>query len=343
MDTHPDDGAGFSAAEDGADPATTEVPRWHEQQEQILKRWSEQAASYRFLHDRAFAIYKQRNMWFSLPVIVLSTITGTANFAQGSFPESWRESVPLGIGALNLVAGLITTVAQFLRVAELFEGHRAASIAFGKLSRNIAVELSLPPEERSASGLDYVNICRAEMDRLLEQSPTIPLKLVQQFGLRFQGTTFKKPDILEITETPIYHRQVDEELERKKQEAQAAAAVEEKVHQAALEMRAIKKERRQSVSHVGKRLDRLLSSVQLLNNRHSNDDDDDDDYGFGGATTVVDNNSGGGDVFGLVRGNDSTSSSSSSGSSSSVPLPPADDDDGTAVIDISAPGSSSDD
>lgn len=244
------------------------VPRWHAQQEEILKKWSEQAASYRFLHDRAFAIYKTKNMWFSLPVIVLSTITGTANFAQGSFPESWRESVPLGIGALNLIAGLITTVAQFLRVAELFEGHRAASISFGKLSRNIAVELSLPPEERSMSGLDMVSTCRTELDRLLEQSPTIPLNLVQQFGLKFRDSTFRKPDILEIKEVDIFRKEVDEELEKKKEEARAAAAVEEKVHQAALEMRAIKKERRQSINHVGKRMDRLLSSIQVLGERH---------------------------------------------------------------------------
>ena len=43
---------------------------------------------------------------------------------------------------------MITTVAQFLRVSELMEGHRVASIAFGRFSRNIAVELSLPTQER---------------------------------------------------------------------------------------------------------------------------------------------------------------------------------------------------
>ena len=65
-------------------------------------------------------------MWFALPVIVISTITGTANFAQGSFPDAWKEFVPLGIGFFNLSAGLITTVAQFLRVSELLEGHRSS-------------------------------------------------------------------------------------------------------------------------------------------------------------------------------------------------------------------------
>ena len=97
---------------------------WHKQQEVVLKKWAETASSYRYLHDRSFQKYTSQNMWFAIPVIVLSTITGTANFAQASFPESARALAPAIIGSLNLAAGLITTIAQFLRVSELLEGHR---------------------------------------------------------------------------------------------------------------------------------------------------------------------------------------------------------------------------
>ena len=105
-----------------------------------------------------------------MPVIILSTITGTANFAQSSFPDSVKPYAPSLIGTLNLVAGLITTVSQFLRVSELLEGHKVASLAFGKLSRNIAVELSLPVNERTANGTSFLSTCRVELDKLIEQS-----------------------------------------------------------------------------------------------------------------------------------------------------------------------------
>ena len=147
---------------------------WHDQQENILKKWGEIGSSYRFMHDRAFLKYEAQNLRFALPVIILSTITGTANFAQASFPESWQVYVPLFAGFLNLSAGLITTIAQFLRVSELLEGHRAASIAYSKFSRNISVELSLPKDERSCCGRDFISNCRMELDRLIEQSPNIP-------------------------------------------------------------------------------------------------------------------------------------------------------------------------
>jgi hypothetical protein len=199
-----------------------EEKAWHSQQEAILKRWSEIGSSYRFMHDRAFSKYSRQNFRFALPVIIISTITGTANFAQGSFPEAWRDFVPLFIGFLNLSAGLITTIAQFLRVSELLEGHRAASIAYSKFSRNISVELSLPREDRSTGGTEFVNTCRNELDRLIEQSPNIPIEIVNEFGTKFKDTTFMKPEILNITDVEVYHDDRKEKAKRKMQELKEA-------------------------------------------------------------------------------------------------------------------------
>ena len=208
-----------------ADPSF--IPEWHKQQELILKRWSEIGSSYRYLHDKAFHKFNRQNLWFALPVIVISTITGTANFAQGSFPEAWKDYVPLGIGFLNLSAGLITTLSQFLRVSELLEGHRAASLAYSKFSRNISVELSLPVKERTSNGSEFLQSCRAELDRLVEQSPNIPEMIVNGFMKRFpepekdasgnlsNGYNFFRPEILDIKPITIY-RDKEEELKRAK-------------------------------------------------------------------------------------------------------------------------------
>ena len=54
----------------------------------------------------------------------------------------------MSVGTFNILAGFITTVAQFLKVNELNEGHRISSIAWGKLCRNIKVELAKNPDER---------------------------------------------------------------------------------------------------------------------------------------------------------------------------------------------------
>ena len=201
---------------------------WHAQQEDILKDWSEQASCYRWMHERAYQVYKKQNMRFSIPVIVISTITGTANFAQSGFPDGAKVWAPLIIGTLNLAAGLITTIAQFLRVSELLEGHRAASIAYSKLSRNIAVELSLPSDERSMPGIDYIKQCRGDIDRLIEQSPPIPPEILGEFDKNILKDTssnpvqFSVPPILKLEPVDVFRTEIDEEQRMRKIESECS-------------------------------------------------------------------------------------------------------------------------
>ena len=200
---------------------------WHPQQEKILKNWSEIGSSYRYLHDKSFNKYERCNMCFSLPVIILSTLTGVANFAQSSFPVESRPTVSVIVGSLNIIAGLITTIAQFLKVAEKMEGHRAASVAYSKFSRNISVELSLPIKERLVHGTEFLSTQRAELDRLIEQSPNIPEDIVKKFDKTFikrdasgnkidDDGTFYKPEILEIRPVKIYQKTKEEMEEEEK-------------------------------------------------------------------------------------------------------------------------------
>ena len=110
---------------------------WNESEVELLKKWGESAASYRFLHDRAFRIFQFRTYCFSIPVIILSTISGTASFSVNSFPVAFQEFVPMVIGGVNIFVGIVQTIAQSLRISELSESHRVASISYGKFSRNI--------------------------------------------------------------------------------------------------------------------------------------------------------------------------------------------------------------
>jgi len=181
--------------------------KWHKQQEKILKDWGEASSCYRYMHFKAYQQFKQTNMRFTLPIIVISTLTGTANFAQETFPESWRTFVPLGIGAMNLVAAIMTTVLQFLKANELMEAHRVASIGYGKLARSIKLELQLPIYERTQDGMSMVTTCRAEYDRLIEQSPPPPEKAIKLFDQNFpmdKGRGFARPEISDIEEIELF-------------------------------------------------------------------------------------------------------------------------------------------
>jgi len=176
---------------------------WNEQHESILRQWGEASGCYRYMHHRAYLMYKGLSMRFTLPVIILSTITGTANFAQEQFPENLRGMVPSVIGGLNLIAGLVATIMQFLKINELMENHKAAALSFGLLSRNIRLELALAREERSTDGLEFVTRCKNEYDRLIEQSPTVPSTILAEFEKEYPlDNMFTKPEILDVRAIP---------------------------------------------------------------------------------------------------------------------------------------------
>lgn len=192
-----------------ASESTQKKPKiWHPQQEKLLKQWAEIATSFRWMHHRAHLRYASMHFWFTLPVIVMSSITGTMNFAQGTFPPEYETYIPLIIGSINLIAGIITTIASYLRVSELSEGNRVASIMFGKLSRNIRVELLLPISERTMDGGDFIAMCRSELDRLTEQTPDIPSKIeskfVRQFEQLLKTTDFYPPELRDLHPVEIY-------------------------------------------------------------------------------------------------------------------------------------------
>ena len=176
---------------------------WNDYHENVLRQWGEASACYRYMHHRAFLQFKRLSLRFNLPVIVLSTITGTANFAQSTLPPSIQPAAPSIIGGLNLIAGLIATIMQFLKVNELMENHRTAALGHGSLSRNIRLQLALPRNERNKEGLKFVEECKATYDSLLEQSPPIPKKILLNFDKEYPNEgVFTKPEILTVRPIP---------------------------------------------------------------------------------------------------------------------------------------------
>jgi hypothetical protein len=171
---------------------------WHQQQEAILKSWGEAAACYRYIHFQAFLMYKKKYMRTTLPVIVLSTLTGTANFAMSDVPENLKQTAQQSIGAANLIAGLIATISTFLKLSENTEAHKSAAFTFGKFSRKIRLELALPLKDRTKDGVIMIEECKAEYDRMLEQQPDIPKAMLEEFDRTFPGSTLYKPEIIHI-------------------------------------------------------------------------------------------------------------------------------------------------
>ena len=94
---------------------------WSSEHETLLSDWADKAMCYKWLHMKSNEKYHFLHNIYTIPVIIMSTLTGTANFAQEKLPESYAFYAPIVIGSINILAGIITTIQQFLHITELNE------------------------------------------------------------------------------------------------------------------------------------------------------------------------------------------------------------------------------
>lgn len=194
-----------------------ETDEWTDECETLLAEWSEKASCYRWLHGRSEKNYQKWYYGFSIPVIILSTLTGAANVGMDSFVPAESKSIASAIvGGVNIFAGIVSTLQNFLKVAELMEGHRIAGVSWGKLQRNIAIELALDPKRRVLQ-TDFLKLSRAEYDRLIEAGPIVDDGIIAQFNKKFKNYEVSKPSICNgLDKCNIY--KIDKTIEMDKSE-----------------------------------------------------------------------------------------------------------------------------
>lgn len=177
---------------------------WSPDNEKIMIEWCDVAQCYKWLNLRSHTKLSSMHAWFTIPAIIFSTISGTASFAQESFPASVKPYAPAVIGSINIFIGILTTIQQYLKISELNEAHRVSAISWDKFARNIRIELSKKPIERDQAG-HFLKMCRQEFDRLMETSPSINDNIIKEFKKKFSGkegtekrrkyNNLRKPDI----------------------------------------------------------------------------------------------------------------------------------------------------
>ena len=170
--------------------------KWNIDDDKILKEWTDKSACFKWLHEKSYKIYKKQYLRLMIPVIMISTLTGAANFALERIPDTtYQGYASLIVGGFNIVAAIISTVSQFLKTAELKEGHNIAARSWDKFNRTIKLELQKNPDERTPKR-DIFTYSMKEFDRLVELSPDIPTKVIDDFKNLYKNSIdLVKPEI----------------------------------------------------------------------------------------------------------------------------------------------------
>jgi len=176
--------------------ATCGPQEWCDEHENLLRDWAEKARAYSWLHNKSGQHFMRINAGLTIPLIILSTGTASANFTMvgnTSLNEHAGVIFPLLVGASGVVTAVLSAMISFLKTNEMQSKHEDSHRNFNKLFRNICMELSMPPIQRR-SALDTCRAFREEFDRLISEAPTIPSNVVRLFNNEFYHLK-NKPEI----------------------------------------------------------------------------------------------------------------------------------------------------
>lgn len=171
---------------------------WTDPQENLLVTWAEKSSGYAWLHQKSVSIYKRRNLKLSIPAAIFGYVAGITILLSNDIINDCDNTTigPLMraiIGIISITAGILSNFQEMFTFKEEGEKHRIAALRFLSLFREISCELSLDPRFRSAP-IDYITLKRFELDKILEQSPDIPVVVIKEFKQTFQHLSIHKPD-----------------------------------------------------------------------------------------------------------------------------------------------------
>ena len=150
---------------------------WHESNEVFFKALGDEAQLQALCHMKSHEEFSTRSRGYQLPIIILSVMCGSGNFVSTSFPEN-QDTIILGVGVLSIITSIISSIAQYLKLAEKSEAHRIAYVSWEKFYNNIRFQLSKRREEREELA-NYMSAVTNEYQRLQEISPLLPDKITR--------------------------------------------------------------------------------------------------------------------------------------------------------------------
>ena len=158
---------------------------WSNQLEDLICAEAERCRGYAWINQQCEQMYNKKNNWIAIPVIVLSTLSGTASIGSSTLFGGEGMASSVAIGLVSITVGILNTVSSFYAYSRKAEAHRIAYLNYSKLFSSTAVELSLPRSER-ATPEEILKNLRNTMERLAETTPSAPEHILQEFNKRFK-------------------------------------------------------------------------------------------------------------------------------------------------------------
>lgn len=183
--------------------------------EELISSEAEKALVLYWLHDQSEKRFSKFSTAITIPVIILSTLAGTASIGSQTLFGS-GPGASIGIGLISISVGIMNTVSSYFGWAKRSEGHRISAVNYSKLHRWISIELALPRDQR-VPAKHFLKEIRSQIDRLYETAPSIPPEIIELFGVTMKDikNDVTLPEVCnELKAVEIYPEETETESAR---------------------------------------------------------------------------------------------------------------------------------
>lgn len=182
-----------------------DINEWSDEVENILKSISEKAQIWRILNINSHTHFKYKYYCLMIPVIILSSITGSLNLALGSLNSQNDTIINLTIGFFGIIISILSTLNNMFSFQKRKDEHYRYSKEWYKIYRLITNQLSLERNKRNNVNM-FFNFIINQVENIFENQPNIRKQTINKFLKKYKNKKLEIdiPEILSIKKTFIY-------------------------------------------------------------------------------------------------------------------------------------------
>jgi hypothetical protein len=164
---------------------------WNDKNERIIISIGENAASYKWMHERCASHYKMISRFLSIVMIVFST-----GLSAGTVIPTSSDNLAFDIvrRVFTYIITLMSVLQNFLKYEQTSQQHLASAMAHSQLYHDIQQHMCMYRRDRP-NATTYVSNTLKQYDSLILKGPDINGRVVQQFKNAFKNTEISVPDI----------------------------------------------------------------------------------------------------------------------------------------------------
>jgi len=151
-----------------------EIQEWTDEVEDLLRSLSDKAQVWTDLHLENHLHFRKRYYNLVIPIIVLSSVTGSANLALGSLPTSSNDSVVINlvIGVVGIITSVLSTLNNIFSFQKRKDDHKRAADEWCRVHRIINIEINLARTRRNNVST-FLFLVLQEVERIFDTQPKL--------------------------------------------------------------------------------------------------------------------------------------------------------------------------